>query len=335
MTNRTGSSTTLRTGPSAALTTGPSAALRTGPSAPLRTGPSARLRTGFIGLGIMGRPMAGNLLRAGYPLTVWNRSRPGIEALVREGATEAANPRGVAELSDVVITMVGDSPDVEQVALGAGGIIAGARAGLVHIDMSTISPEVTRSIAERLGEAGVEMLDAPVSGGEQGALDASHSIMVGGKEAVFERCRPILETLGKKLVYCGPSGSGQIVKLCNQVIVGLNNLALCEALVLCVKAGVEPQRMLEAVGAGAASSWAVHNLGPKMLERDFRPGFKVDHQQKDLRLALATALDRRVPLPGTALVHQLFASLQADGLGGQGTQALVRALEKLAGLSAE
>ncbi len=288
-------------------------------------------RIGFVGLGIMGRPMARNLLRAGYPLTVWNRSRPGIDELVRQGAEEAADASQVARRCGVIITMVGDSPDVEQVALGPGGIIEGAHQGLVHIDMSTISPEVTRAIAARLSAAGIDMLDAPVSGGEQGAIDATLSIMVGGPMEVFERCRPALEALGKKLVYCGPHGSGQVVKLCNQIIVALNNLALCEALVFAAKAGVDPRRMLEAVGAGAATSWAVLNLGPKMLERDFQPGFKVAHQQKDLRLALATSGERHVPLPGTALVHQLFAAVEADGLGGEGTQALVKALEKLAG----
>ena len=287
-------------------------------------------RVGFIGLGIMGRPMARNLLRAGYPLTVWNRSRAAIDELAHDGAEPADDARAVAQRSDIVITMVGDSPDVEQVALGPGGIIEGAHPGLVQIDMSTISPEVTRAIAARLFAAGVDLLDAPVSGGEQGATDATLSIMVGGKAEVFERCRPVLSALGKRLVYCGPHGSGQVVKLCNQVVVALNNLALCEALVLAAKAGVDPGRMLEAVGAGAGGSWAIHNLGPKMLARDFRPGFKVTHQQKDLRLALATARDRQLPLPGTALVHQLFAVLEAEGLQNEGTQALIKALEKLA-----
>ena len=291
-------------------------------------------RIGFIGLGIMGRPMVRNLMKAGFPLTVWNRSRPGIDELARDGAEPAENPSALAQRSDIVITMVGDSPDVEQVALGPGGIIEGARPGLIHIDMSTISPEVTRAVAARLSAAGVDMLDAPVSGGEQGAINAALSIMAGGKEQVFERCRPVLEALGKKLVYCGPHGSGQVVKLCNQIIVGLNNLAVCEALVFAAKAGVDRRRMLEAVGAGAGSSWAVLNLAPKMLDRDFRPGFKVAHQQKDLRLALATALERHLPLPGTALVHQLFAAVEADGLGSEGTQALVKALEKLANVTA-
>jgi 3-hydroxyisobutyrate dehydrogenase len=286
---------------------------------------------GFIGLGIMGRPMARNLLKAGYPLTVWNRSQPGIEELIRDGASPGSSPEDVARHSDVIITIVTDSPDVEKVALGPKGIIEGGRSGLVHIDMSTISPAVTRRIASRLAEKGIEMLDAPVSGGDTGAQAGTLSIMVGGKEETFQRCRPIFEVLGRTVVHCGPSGAGQTVKLCNQIVVALNNLAMCEALVFATKAGVDTQRMLEAVGAGAASSWALLNLAPRILARDFRPGFKVAHQQKDLRLALETAEQEAIPLPGTSLVHQLFAAVEAEGLSAEGTQALVKALEKLAG----
>ena len=294
---------------------------------------SDRERLGFIGLGIMGRPMARNLLSAGYQLTVWNRSRPGIEALVEAGAAEADSPRTVAERSDIVITIVGDSPDVEAVALGERGILAGAHDGLVHIDMTTMSPAVTRTIAERYAAAGIEMLDAPVSGGEQGATGATLSIMAGGREEVFARCRPVFEALGRTIVYCGPSGSGQVVKLCNQVVVGLNNLAMSEALVLAAKAGVAPATMIEAVRSGAGASWALQNLAPRILEGDFSPGFKIAHQQKDLRLALELAAQGSTPLPGTALVHQLFAALEAEGMGEDGTQALVKALEKLANVS--
>jgi 3-hydroxyisobutyrate dehydrogenase len=290
---------------------------------------------GFIGLGIMGRPMARNLLKAGFSLTVWNRSRPGIDELVAEGAAEASGPREVAERSDVVITMVSDSPDVEQVALGPGGIIEGARPGLVMVDMSTISPDVTRRIAARLAEKGVEMLDAPVSGGDKGAIAGTLSIMVGGSEATLERCRPVLEAMGQTITYCGPSGAGQTVKLCNQIVGGLNNLAMCEALVFAAKAGVNLRTMIEAVSGGACTSWAIQNLAPKVVERDFAPGFKVAHQQKDLRLALDEADDRSLPLPGTSLVHQLFAAVEADGLGGEGIQSLVKALEKLAGVTVE
>jgi 3-hydroxyisobutyrate dehydrogenase len=289
-------------------------------------------RIGFIGLGIMGRPMARNLLGAGYPVTVWSRSRPPIKELAKDGATAASSPREVAEHSDVVITMVTDSPDVERVALGEDGIIEGARHGLIVIDMSTISPEVTRHVAAQLADESVEMLDAPVSGGEHGAISGTLSIMVGGRQSTFERCRPILEVLGHKLVYCGPSGAGQTVKLCNQIVVGLNNLAMCEALVLAVKAGIDPAVVIDAVSAGAGNSWTIQNLAPRILQRDFRPGFKVAHQQKDLRLALELAGERFVPLPGTSLVHQLFAAIEADGLGAEGTQSLVKAVEKLAGV---
>ncbi len=287
------------------------------------------MRLGFIGLGIMGRPMARHLLAAGHTLTVWNRSRPGIDALVEAGASEGTSPRDVAGRSEVVFTMVGDSPDVERVALGDEGIIHGAAPALVHIDMSTISPGVTRRIAAVYADAGIEMMDAPVSGGESGAINATLSIMAGGERDVFDNCLPLLQALGKTITYCGPSGAGQTVKLCNQVLVSVTNMAVCEALVLAAKAGVPPATMVEAVSGGAAASWQLANLAPKMIAGDFRPGFKVWHQQKDLRLALELARETSLPLPATALVHQLFASVQADGFAEAGTQALVKALEKL------
>ena len=286
-------------------------------------------RIGFIGLGIMGRPMVRNLIAAGFPVTVWNRSRHGIDACVGEGAAEAASPCALAEHSDIIITIVGDSPDVEEVALGPNGIIEGAHAGLVHVDMTTQSPEVTRRIAASLAEAGIEMLDAPVSGGEQGAVNATLSIMAGGKEDVFERCRPAFEAMGKTLVYCGPSGSGQVVKLCNQVAVSVTNLAVCEAITLCQRSGVDPRRMLEAVGAGAGASWQLANLGPKMLEGDFRAGFKAEHQLKDLGHALDTAYAGGAALPATTIAHELFARLKDDGLGGEGTQALFKVIQAM------
>ena len=287
-------------------------------------------RIGFIGLGIMGRPMARNLMKAGFPLTVWNRSRPGIDELVSEGAAEGGSPADVARRSDVVITIVGDSPDVEEVTLGAKGIIEGAHPGLVHIDMTTMSPQVTRRIAERLAEAGIEMLDAPVSGGQQGAIEGTLSIMVGGKAETLERCRPVLAAMGGKIVHCGPAGAGQTVKLCNQIAVALTNLGVCEALVFAARSGIDPWVMIEAVSAGAGTSWQLQNLAPRIVERDFRPGFKVAHQGKDLRLALEAAAAMAAPLPGTGLVAELFSALEADGLGEEGTQALVKALEKLA-----
>ncbi len=287
------------------------------------------MRLGFIGLGIMGRPMAKHLLDAGHSLTVWNRSRPGVDELVAAGAAAGASAAEVAVKSEVVFTMVGDSPDVEAVAFGEAGIASGAQSGLIHVDMTTMSPSVTRSLAERYAAKGVEMLDAPVSGGEAGAINATLSIMVGGKQEVFERCRPLLEALGKTITYCGPSGAGQTVKLCNQVAVSVTNMAVCEALVLAKKAGVAPATMIEAIQGGAAGSWQLSNLAPRMIEGDFRPGFKIWHQEKDLRHAIDLAREVSQPLPATALVSQLFASLHADGLADAGTQALVKALEKL------
>ena len=291
------------------------------------------MRIGFIGLGIMGRPMAKHLIDAGHSLTVWNRSQPGIDDVVAAGALAGASPADVASKSEVVFTMVGDSPDVEAVSLGENGIASGAARGLIHIDTTTMSPSVTRSLAQMYQSKGVELLDAPVSGGEGGAINATLSIMVGGKQDVFERCRPLFEVLGKTITYCGPSGAGQTTKLCNQVAVAVTNMAVCEALVLAAKAGVPPTTMLQAIGGGAASSWQLLNLGPKMIEGDFRPGFKVWHQQKDLRLALEVARDNALPLPATALVAQLFATVEADGHREAGTQALVKALEKLGDVS--
>ncbi|MGI6611136.1 MAG: NAD(P)-dependent oxidoreductase [Limnochordia bacterium] len=289
-------------------------------------------RVGFIGLGIMGRPMAGHLLKAGYPLTVWNRSSAAVDALVQEGAQAASGPADVARGSDIVFTMVGDSSDVEQVILGPGGVLAGARPGLVIIDMTTISPEVTRGIAARCGELGVHMLDAPVSGGEKGALEATLSIMVGGEPELFERCRPLLEVLGKTITYVGSHGMGQTVKLCNQVVCGLNILAAAEGLCLAAKAGVDPRIVLSVITQGAAGSWMLENLGPKMAAGDYAPGFTVKWQIKDLRLALEAAAQLDLPLPGTALVQQLFRAVAADGGSDEGTQALVKALEKLGNL---
>lgn len=287
-------------------------------------------KVGFIGLGIMGRPMAKNLLKAGFTVTAYNRSRPSLDDVVAAGAQRAASPREVAEKSDVVITIVTDSPDVESVLLGPDGVIEAARPGLVVIDMSTISPQVTREIAAKLAERGAAMLDAPVSGGEQGAIAGTLAIMVGGDEAVFKECLPILEAMGQRIVHCGPVGMGQTVKLCNQIVVALNNLAMSEALVFAARAGVDLAKMVEVVSSGAASSWALHNLAPKILRRDFSPGFKVGLQQKDLRLALEAARILNVPLPGTALAHQLYTAVEVDGHSDEGNHALVRALEKLA-----
>jgi 3-hydroxyisobutyrate dehydrogenase len=273
--------------------------------------------------------MVRNLLKADFPVTVWNRSRPGIEECLSAGASEAGSPREVAEASDIVITMVTDSPDVEQVALGPGGILEAARTGLVHIDMSTISPEVTREVARKLASKGAAMLDAPVSGGDKGAIEGTLSIMVGGEADVFQRCLPVFQAMGKRITHQGPHGSGQACKLCNQIVVALNLLAVSECMVFAQKQGLNLGKMLEAVGGGAASSWGLVNLGPRMAQRDFAPGFMVKLQQKDLRLALEAAAQGTLPLPGTALTHQLFRVVEALGGGDLGTQALVTALEQM------
>jgi len=288
-------------------------------------------RIGFVGLGVMGKPMAKNLLDAGYLVTVWNRTRSRMDELLALGAKGADSPEEVAENCDIVITMLTDSPDVEEVILGSNGVIEGAGKGLIIIDMSTISPEVTRRIAGRLVEKGVRMLDAPVSGGEIGAIKATLSIMVGGPEEAFEECLPVLQALGKKITHMGPNGMGQTTKLCNQVICALNIQAVCEGLILGAKAGLDLEKLLDVITAGAAGSWMLSNLGPKMVKRDFEPGFRIRHQQKDLRLALSFAAELNLPLPTTGLVHQIFRIAEAECLSEKGTQALVTAMEKVAG----
>jgi 3-hydroxyisobutyrate dehydrogenase len=235
----------------------------------------------------------------------------------------------------VVISIVSDTPDVRQVLVGPGGAIETLRPGATVIDMSTISPRATREIAEQLSERGVSMLDAPVSGGVKGAIEGTLSIMAGGDREVFERSKPVLEAMGKKLVFCGGHGQGQMVKLCNQIAIASNLLAAAEAVTFARKAGLDPLTMIEAVGAGAAGSWVIQVLGPRMARRDFAPGFMIKLQQKDLRLVLEAANELGVSLPGAALVNQLFASVEAEGGGDLGTQALVTVHEKLAGIVRE
>jgi 3-hydroxyisobutyrate dehydrogenase len=286
-------------------------------------------KVGFIGLGIMGRSMAQNLLKAGFGLTVYNRSKPPVDLLVSLGAASASSPKAVAELSDVVITMVTDSEAVEDVVLGPGGVIESAHDGLTLIDMSTISPSVTRRVSSSLAERGVSMLDAPVSGGDTGAREGTLTIMVGGDASVFEACLPILQVLGKKVVHMGGAGAGQLTKLANQILVACNMIGVCECLNFAKKAGLDADRLIDSLSAGAASSWSLVNLGPKMAKRDFAPGFKVKLLQKDLRYVLSSADDLDAPLPATALVHQLYKQLEEKGLGDSGTQALVTAIEQL------
>lgn len=292
---------------------------------------SRTARVGWVGLGIMGRPMAENLLRAGFVVTAFNRSAARREAFARVGGRTAASPQEVARASDVVVTMVSDTRDVEEVLFGARGVADGLGPGAIVIDMSTISPRATRTFAERLRALGAEFLDAPVSGGESGAIAAKLSIMVGGEAAAFERCRQIFTVLGQRITHLGPSGSGQWTKLVNQVAVLGTLLAVCEAVRFTQASGLDATRVLEAVGAGAAASWQLSNLAPKILARDFAPGFPVRLARKDLRLVLEAAEELRLPLPGIALVQQLFTALASAGGEEDGTQALVKALEHLAG----
>lgn len=290
---------------------------------------------GFVGLGIMGQGMAHNLLKAGFPLTVWNRTANKMEPLVAAGARAGRDPADVAAQSDVVLVCVSDTPDVEAVLLGDQGIIQGAKAGGLVIDCSTISPLATRKLAAALAEKGVTMLDAPVSGGSEGAAKGTLSIMVGGLAADFERAQPVFQAIGKKITHVGPIGAGQTVKLVNQILVVGNCLAMGEALLFAQAGGVDLAKTLEAVSAGAAGSWMLSNRGPQILLRDWRPGFTVDLQQKDIRLVLDAADELGVPLPGTALIFQLYRTLQAQGLGSEGNHALVKALEHLAGFEIE
>jgi 3-hydroxyisobutyrate dehydrogenase len=287
-------------------------------------------RIGFIGLGTMGRPMALNLLKAACSVRVFNRTPSGMEPLLAAGAEGADSCADAAEGADVVITIVSDSPDAKDVILAPGGALDGCRKGAVVVDMSTISPAVAIEIAEACAERGVEFLDAPVTGGESGAIAGTLSILVGGKRDALESVRDVLSAMGSKITYMGPSGSGQSAKLCNQVVCVLNILAVCEGLTLAEASGLDKATWLEAVSGGAAGSWMLNNLGPKMIARDWAPGFRIALQRKDLRLALETAAQGKLSLLGTSLVQEAFGIAEANGWGEEGTQALIKAVEKLA-----
>ncbi len=286
-------------------------------------------RIGFIGLGIMGKPMVRNLLKAGFAVTVSNRSQPAVDELVADGAQATQSPREVAEQSDIVITMVTDGPDVEQVLLGDQGVIEGAHSGLLVIDMSTISPVTTRHIADQLREHDVHMLDAPVSGGDKGAIAGTLSIMVGGDEADFERATPIFEAMGETITYCGPTGAGQTVKACNQIMVAVVIEAVAEALVLGSKAGVDPDIILRVLGGGMAQSRMMDVRGPTMAQHIFEPGFKSKLHLKDLGIVINTAREFGVALPVTGVVSQLYTTLVESGHGEEDTSAILTVLETL------
>ncbi|HRA68915.1 MAG TPA: NAD(P)-dependent oxidoreductase, partial [Caldilinea sp.] len=253
-------------------------------------------RLGFIGLGIMGQGMAANLLNAGFPLTVWNRTVTRMQDLVGQGAHAGASPADVAERSDIVVICVSDTADVQEVVLGEHGVIHGARSGALVIDCSTISPQATRDMALALSEVGIFMLDAPVSGGSEGAAKGALSIMVGGEREQFERALPLFQAMGKTITHIGGHGAGQTAKLVNQVLVVGNCIAMCEALLFAQAGGVDLQKTYNAISQGAAGSWMFTNRAPQIMQRDWRPGFTIDLQQKDLRLVLEAADDLGVPL---------------------------------------
>jgi len=288
---------------------------------------------GFIGLGIMGRPMARNLLKAGYPLVVHSRSRAPVDEIAKAGAKVGTSPRDVAAQCDVLITMLPNSPDVEQVVLGRDGVIEGARPGLVLLDMSTISPLISQKVGAALAAKSVQMLDAPVSGGERGAIDGVLSIMVGGDKAVFDKALPIFQAMGKTITHLGPLGAGGFTKLANQIIVAVNLTALGEALTLAKKAGLDRELTLQALAGGLAGSKCLDQKKPNYVAGTYNPGFKIDLHYKDLGLIMESARALGVPLPATAVVQELFSALRVKGRGGLDHSGVITLLEDLAGLS--
>lgn len=291
------------------------------------------VRIGFIGLGIMGRPMGLNLIKSAYPLSVYARRPDMMEALAHQGATACESPQEVASQSDVIITMVSDTPDVEHVILGEKGIIHGAQPDSVVIDMSTISPSATRRIAETLSKQGIQMLDAPVSGGEQGAIDGTLSIMVGGNEDIYQRILPIFEVLGKNIVHAGEHGAGQVTKACNQIVIAQTLVAITEAFILAKVSGVDPAKVRAALLGGFAGSRVLETHGQRILNHNFEPGFKARLHQKDMRISMEAAHEMGIALPGAALATQQLNALIGEGLGEEDSSALATILERVSGIT--
>ena len=291
-------------------------------------------KIGFIGLGIMGKPMAKNLLKAGYELVVFDINQDAVKEVVAAGAKSAPTSKEVAQQSEVVITMLPNSPHVKTAILGENGVLEGAKPGLVLIDMSSIAPLASQEVAAAVAKKGVEMLDAPVSGGEPKAIDGSLSIMVGGKKELFERCTELLSKMGKSVVLCGEVGAGNTTKLANQIIVALNIAAVSEAFVLATKAGVDPELVFNAIRGGLAGSTVMEAKGPMILAGNFKPGFKIDLHIKDLANAIETGHDVGVPLPLTASVMEILQALKVDGKGQSDHSAIAQYYEKLAKVEA-
>ena len=288
-------------------------------------------KVGFIGLGLMGKPMTRNLLKAGYELTVHNRSRGAVDELAREGAASGGGPKEVAAASDITITMLPGPEEIRRVVAGEGGALEGASEGSLLVDMSTSSPLLARELDALAREKGISALDAPVSGGDVGAQQGTLSIMAGGTEEDFLRAKPLFEAMGKTIVHVGHAGAGQTVKACNQVVVALTIEAVSEALVLGSKAGAEPEKILDALGGGLASNKVMEVKREKFLAHDFTPGGKADSQHKDLGIALQTAREYGVALPLTAAVDQMYAALKARGGGNLDHSALLTLLEDMSG----
>jgi 3-hydroxyisobutyrate dehydrogenase len=290
------------------------------------------MKIGFAGIGIMGGGMAANLVQAGHDVTVWNRTRSRTTELEAAGAAVADTPAQLAGTCDITMVCVSDTPDVEAVTLGKDGLIEGLGSGKLVVDHSTISASATKRLAAAVRDAGADWVDAPVSGGSEGAVKGTLSIMAGGTSENVERAHQYMEAYGSTITHVGPTGAGQMVKLVNQVLVVINALAVSEALLLAEAGGLDLDATIEAVKGGAAGSWMLANRGPQIIERDWRPGFSIDLQQKDVRLILEAADELAVPLPATGLIFQMYRALQRRGLGREGNHALVKALEEMAGL---
>jgi len=291
-----------------------------------------KTRIGWIGTGVMGRSMVGHLMAAGYQATVYNRSAAKTEDLVARGAKRAESPQAVAAVSDVIFTIVGYPADVREVYLGADGVLAGAKAGAVVVDMTTSEPSLAIEIHQAAKARGVDSVDAPVSGGDIGAREARLSIMIGGDKPVVDALEPLFALMGKTIVHQGGPGAGQHTKMANQILISTNMIGVCEALLYAYKAGLDLETVLKSVGPGAAGSWSLSNLGPRMIAGNFDPGFFVEHFIKDMGIALAESKRMGLALPGLALAQQLYLAVQAQGLGRNGTHALQLALASLAGI---
>lgn len=286
-------------------------------------------RIGWVGTGVMGVSMCGHLLARGYPISVYNRTKAKAQPLLDKGAAWAESPKSLATKSDVIFTIVGFPADVREVYLGANGILAGAKTGGITIDMTTTEPSLAREIHTRAKEKGVRAVDAPVSGGDIGARNAALSIMVGGDKPVVDAILPLLEVMGRNIVYQGPPGAGQHAKMCNQIVIAGTIIGVCESLIYAARAGLDAESMLKSITSGAAACWTLSNLAPRILQRNFDPGFFVEHFIKDMGIALDEARRMNLSLPGLALVHQLYLAVQAQGHGKKGTHALMLALEQL------